>query len=79
MLGNWLWEVKRVVDDQIKRRPFPNLPVTSVSLRTRQITGLTNEVHGRPRVNAAQIVKYARIPAVLRERAAAGRPQELSS
>src|SRR5207249_9102206 len=64
--GNWLGgrlqEAKRVVDDQIQCRPF-----TDFASRITIVAHLTNEVDGRASIKTAEIVKHARIPAVLRE------------
>src|SRR5438552_14598070 len=64
LLGGPLRKVKRVVDDQIQRRPF-----TDFASRITIVAHLTNEVDGRASIKTAEIVKHARIPPVLRERA----------
>src|SRR5213080_4316331 len=56
-------QIKRVVDDQIQCRPFSDFA------RIIKVPHLTNEVDGRASIKTAEIVKHARIPSVLRERA----------
>src|SRR5437764_6777052 len=63
LLGGRLRRVKGVVDHQIQCRPF-----TDFASRT-NVAHLTNEVDGRASIKTAEIVKHARIPAVLRKRA----------
>ena len=72
-LGNRLREVKRVVDHQIKCRPFTDFArwITSVA-------HLTNEVDDRTGIETAEIVKQARIPAVLRNEPNLGPKNRLS-
>src|SRR5438105_9294933 len=67
-LGNRLREAKRVVNYQIKCRPFADL-TSKFRVKEEQVGHLTNEVDGRASIKAAEIVKHARIPAVFRERA----------
>src|SRR5947207_12932186 len=57
-------QIKRVVDDQIQCRPFTDLASQAPSVPI-----LPNVVDGRAGIESAEIVKYARIPAVSRERA----------
>src|SRR5438874_5140948 len=56
-------QIKRVVDDQIQCRPFTDFA------RLKFVPVLPNVVDGRAGIESAEIVKYARIPAVSRERA----------
>src|SRR5213080_4747571 len=57
-------QIKRVVDDQIQCRPF-----TDFARRITIVADLTNEVDNRASVKTGEIVKHARIPSVLRQRA----------
>ena len=69
LLGNRRREVKRVVNHQIKRRPFTDFARGAI------VPVLPNVVDGRAGIESAEIVKHACIPAVSRERAES-RPYE---
>ena len=60
LLGNRRREVKRVVNHQIKRRPFTDFALVDVIV-------LPNVVDDRTCIESAEIVKHACIPAVSRD------------
>src|SRR5437773_11513456 len=62
LLGNRLLEIKRVVNDQIKRRPFTDFARGAI------VPVLPNVVNDETSIESAEIVKHACIPAVSRER-----------
>ena len=62
LLGNRLREVKRVVNDQIKCRPFTDFARGAI------VPVLPNVVNDETGIESAEIVKHACIPAVSRER-----------
>src|SRR5207249_12263532 len=66
--GNWLGgplrKVKRIVDDQIKCRPFTDFARITREYVTVRI--LPNVMNDRASINSAEVVKQARVPAVLR-------------
>src|SRR5438552_15385769 len=60
--SNRLLEIKRVVNDQIKRRPFTDFARGAI------VPVLPNVVNDETSIESAEIVKHACIPAVSRER-----------